>query len=111
MTEHGIIFLAFLALYILLMIVNYMAYAKYPENLTEGALGGGLLESKGPAWFVLVKMSIALVIICFVFIPISMFLPTRYSYLLWGILLGSVSFNLFKDCLTYRKVARMSEKR
>jgi len=105
MTEHGIIFLAFLVLYILLMIVNYRAHTKYSKILTEGAFGGGILESEGPAWFVMIKMTVALAIICFVFIPLSMILPMRYSYLLWGILLGSVFFNLIKDCLTYRKVA------
>jgi magnesium-transporting ATPase (P-type) len=103
MTEHGIIFLAFLILYILLMIINYRAHTEYPERLTEGALGTSILDSKGPAWFVMVKMGMAFVIIRFVFIPFSMILPTRYSYLLWGILLGSVFFNLLHDYVIFKK--------
>ena len=110
MTEHGMLFLALLILYILLMIINYRAFTKYPEKLTEGSLGGSLLESRGPAWFIVIKMIGAFVVICIVVVPLTMFLPTRYSYLVWGILLGGVFFNVIRDYVTYRRVAEREQK-
>lgn len=110
MTEHGTIFLAFSILYMLLMIINYKAYRSYSERLTEGALGGSILESKGPAWFITIKMIGVFVVVCSVFLPLTLFLSTRYSYLLWGVLLGSVFFNLIRDYLTYRRVANSEKK-
>lgn len=111
MTENGIIFLVFSILYMLLMVINYRAYTKYPAKLTEGALAGGILETKGPAWFIIIKMLFVFLIVCAVFLPLTTFLTIRYSYLLWGVLLGSVFLNLVRDCLVYRKVAKSEQKR
>ena len=38
------------------MIENYRAHTRHPDRLTEGALGTSILDGKGLACFVIVKM-------------------------------------------------------
>ena len=109
MTELVIIALVFLTLYLLLLVLNYKAFTKYPDRLKEYGLGRSILESKGPLWFIIIKATIFLVFFL-VFITLSLFFPSRYSYLLFGVLLGALWFNLFHDYIQYKRAEESEQK-
>jgi amino acid transporter len=108
MTELTLIAVAFFALEVLLLVINYIVFSKYPKK-KEIALGGDILERKGVAWFVIYKFGLFTVYFI-VLMVITPFLPIRYSYLILGVLLGIVCFNVVHDYLEYRAEGEKSKK-
>jgi len=109
MTEIEILALAFLILYVLLLIINYRAFTKYPDSLTELGLGGSILKSKGPGWFVVTK-AVAFLAFFLISLILTQFMPTRYSYLFFGTLIGIVGLNLVHDYRQYKRAAESEQK-
>ena len=100
-----------LVLYLLLMVINYRGFTKYPDRYSElNPYGAGILKSRGAVWFVAYKLVAALVFVL-VFIPLSLFFPVRISYIWLGALLGFTWFNLLHDYLTYKQAAKSEQKK
>ena len=111
MIENDVILLViiFCILYILLLIINYKAFTKYPSRLTELWLGHSILETKGPRFFIIIK-SILFLVAFMILLALTLFIPTCYSYLFLGILLGVVCFNLIHDYATYKRAEKSEQK-
>lgn len=98
--------IAILVLYFVLMFINYKGFTKYPGRYSElNPLGGGILKRRGPIWFVAYKV-VAVLVLVFVFIPLSMFFPVRVSYIWLGALLGFTWFNVIHDYLVYKEIKK-----
>ena len=112
MIELDMIFLAiiFWILFVLLMVINYKGFTRYPDRYFEqNPFGAGILKSRGPVWFVVYKSVTALAVIA-MFIPFSLFFPARYSYTYLGFFIGFTWLNLYHDYLTYKQATKSEQK-
>lgn len=103
--ELGLLLAVFWILFLLLMLVNYRCFTKYPDRVVEAGFGAGILESRGLAWFLAIELVAALFLSLLLW-PFSLFYPIRYSYLLLGVLLGLTTLNLWHDYRTYKLASK-----
>jgi hypothetical protein len=106
--ELALVAAAVFVLEALLLIINYMVFSRYPEK-RELALGGGILKRWGVTWLIFIKF-VLFTTVFVVLLAIIPLLPIRHSYLVLGVLLGVVCFNVLHDYLEYRAEKAKSKK-
>jgi len=103
--EVGLLLAVFWALFLSLVLVNYVGFTKCPDMLSERGFGAGILRSRGAAWFVAFKLVVALMF-SLLLLPLLLLYPVRYSYLWLGVLLGLTSLNLLYDHRIYKLASK-----